>query len=170
MAFQVKGNVVKYNNYYNSWPDNNIIITYAITLHTAEIVTTNSDEFVTIASMIPKEQFVYPGQTLDVKCTTRSSTILAWRSPEYIGSGHQLGFASINHPGMMWSNSQGSATAKLDDVNQTEPIIMQSTITITVLDSDKFTSFTIFCHNVDHDKSANITFHKSGKTAQYYVQ
>ena len=131
----------------------------------AEIVTANTNEFVMINSTISDGKFVYPGQTIKATCTTRGSNVLAWQSSEYLGFGNQLSFVSSSPQGT--NLSHGAVVVTLVSVHQIDDQkVIESTITIKVSDSDKATS-SIICRNVDHDESANVTVHKSGKIAQY---
>ena len=79
--------------------------------------------------------YACPGDQINFTCTTRSSTIQAWKSKQYIGGGAQLEFLSVDQPGTLRESAiNPNASAVLVSVNVTENgiTVIISTLSVVV--------------------------------------
>ena len=110
-----------------------------------------------------QRQYACPGDRISFVCTTRSSSILAWNSNEYIGHhGEQLEILSVYEQGRsITSDSNPNTSAVLDSTStKNGRTDITSTLSIVVLTNliGGSREHTVTCINVSIGTRETITF------------
>ena len=87
---------------------------------------------------------VCPGNAVTFTCTTVGSSTLVWQSQDYIGSGSQFEFRSIDSIGTSQSNP--NAAANLTDISTSGMLTLTSTLRIIARSTPPNVS--VSCRNV----------------------
>ena len=96
---------------------------------------------------------VCPEGMIVFTCTTTGSSTLAWRSDEYIGSGRQLEFLSVNHIGMnRFSTSNPETVATLTAIND-DGMTVTLTSMLHIVARSTTPSVSVSCRNAGGETS-----------------
>ena len=126
-----------------------------------------SDPQLDLLLSVPDGSSVYADQQITITCRVRGTQVIAWQSDEYLGPGGQLAFGPSDQIGKIVNSQVMDQTFALLTVKYTQDGTprLESQLHLTV--SPRYQIFTIVCRNVDHDRSDNVTYYKSGKHASF---
>ena len=106
---------------------------------------------------------VCPGEPVTFTCRTIGSPLLTWSSPHYISeSGSTLFFPLSDDIGTTKTSPNGASVGNLtNNVNNSDPIILESTLLFNV--SDQFSTSQIICINTANGVNATTVFNVGKK-------
>ena len=103
---------------------------------------------------------ICPGNTILFTCTTNGSSTLAWSSEDYIGSGRQLEFRSIDENGTIKISAFNPETfATLTAINTNGPVL---TSILRIIPRPTTPNISISCTNAGGETST-VTIPLAGK-------
>ena len=113
--------------------------------------------------------FAYVGEIVTFTCVTRGSTLIAWSSDEYIGSGGlRLEFISVDQIGTTRSTANGGTVAQLVASTREGGIdTLVSQLNISVQSIYQISSIT--CHNIGMGTTNTTAFEIAGIASSVFV-
>lgn len=112
----------------------------------------SQDMYIHLSSTVPSEGVLCPEEEVIFTCVIRGSSIIAWKSDEYIGVNQLLEFSIADEIGANHNSSKLNVVAHAILVNKTNDgrvMVLKSQLHITI--SNAFIDFSVTCDSVQGD-------------------